>query len=231
MLFSSFKVTALLTVGWLVPTAVLAQTPEPPVATPAVAAAQLAPDSTASQRSPRPLFKVGTGLIRGIQFGGYSGLQLPLSVGIEHELRPGWTVYGNAYSSFSVYRRRYLNEFRRSLVPEMGAELGVRRYYNQEKRRQLGRSNGPFNGNYLALQAASSFRNFYNHLTSSRHLYHNHSALTALWGAQRRIGGHGLLDFYAGVGIGTAGRFSNTSYRFNRVQVAPELGLKLSFVW
>jgi hypothetical protein len=201
------------------------------------AAAQVPSRDSASTPSPpattRPwLFKLGTGLTRGFAWGGYGGLTLPLVVGAEGVLGPGWNLYANGFGSFYVGGNRVAD------VPiglrEFGGEVGLRRYYHQAKRQAQGRAHGPFTGNYVGLQSTSTWYYFRNR---GVHLRYAYSTLTAVWGLQRRLGGHGLVDAYVGGGLANqrrTGDYDAVSGRYELVrfplQLLPELGLKLSLV-
>jgi|GEM_PF-6576261 len=202
---------------------VTAQTPAPP------------PELPASPVAPaRPLLlKLGTGLTRGFAWGGYAGLTVPVVLGAEVVLAPGWNLYANGFSGFYVGGGRF-HEGPAVRLRELGGELGLRRYYNQTKRQAKGRAHGPFTGNYVGLQTSSSW--YYYRPQTEDQLRYDYSTLTAVWGLQRRWGGHGLLDAYVGVGLANLvrGRYEPatdrfTTYRFPP-QLWPEFGLKLSLV-
>lgn len=183
------------------------------------------------------LFKLGTGLTRGAEFSGYAGVTVPFAIGAEYVVKPGWNVYINAVPGINAGgRQNSFDRYSYVYLRTVTADLGVRRYYNQEKRRQKGRSTGPFNGNYVALQSSSVW---YNSLYYNRGLQYDYSTLTALWGIQRRLGGHGLVDAYAGGGIANEQQSyreltGNTySYKYKRFppRLDLELGVKLSLVF
>jgi hypothetical protein len=206
------------------PASLLAQT-----STPAAAIAPAAPQPETSRQT---LFKLGTGLTRGFELGGYSGLSVPVVLGVEHHFTPAIAVYGNLFGGLNIGRR---SDYDRSLLRTIGADAGVRYYYNQEKRKAAGRATGPFVGNYFALQTTSSF--YSNHPQNSyngryRYQYDN-TSLSLLWGAQRRLGKHGLLDAYVGAGLENPMMTSyRNGYPENKRQLGinAELGLKISLV-
>ncbi|TGE05403.1 hypothetical protein [Hymenobacter fodinae] len=179
------------------------------------------------------LFKVGTGLTHGFEFGGFSGLSIPVVLGVEHHLTPAVSMYGNLFGGLNIVdRTAYYN---RPLLREIGADAGVRYYYNQEKRKQKGRATGPFVGNYLALHSSSSLFSYrtQNSYNVRNYFGYDYSTLNLLWGMQRRIGGHGLIDVYAGGGVSNPFRFSDQD-RFSQYKRRPtpnlEIGVKLSLV-
>ncbi|MDF7810951.1 hypothetical protein [Hymenobacter sp. YC55] len=204
--------------------------------TPVESVAPVALNETAAT-SRAVLFKLGTGLIRGAEFSGYAGVTLPFAVGAEYAVKPGWNIYVNGVTGINAGGGQ--NSFDRSryvYLRTVSADLGVRRYYNQEKRRKNGRSTGPFTGNYVALQSSS---NWDNNLYYNRGLRYDYSNLVALWGMQRRLGGHGLVDAYAGGGIANDEQvyreLTNNYYSYKYKRFPPrldlELGVKLSLVF
>ncbi|TGD78442.1 hypothetical protein [Hymenobacter wooponensis] len=210
--------------------------------TPAVALAQSTPSGTpveASALAQTPespakstLFKIGTGLSQGFEFGGYSGLSVPIVLGVEHHLASAVSLYGNLFGGLNIIRRQ---DYDRPLLREIGADAGVRYYYNQEKRKQKGRDTGPFVGNYLALHSSSSLFSYrrQNSYNVRNYFSYDYSTLNLVWGMQRRIGGHGLIDAYAGAGISNPFRFSDQD-RISQYKRRPtpnlELGVKISLV-
>jgi len=180
------------------------------------------PDSVAAPARPQgTLIKLGTGVVTpGFELGGYRGLYIPLLISIEHHLTSGISLYGNGFSGFRVTNlyNSTSDYYRSYTVGNYGFEAGIRRYYNQEKRRQKGMVTGPFVGNYVALQASSVFRN-------SFYRDYRYSGLTALWGTQRRMGKYGWFDAYAGAGVGHAGNYYSSN---NYYGLLLELGLKFS---
>lgn len=191
------------------------------------------PDSLRLQPSPSvppgsgTLLKVGTGFTRGLS-SGYWGLTAPVVLGVEHHLTPALSLYANGFSGFKVGKRqRYFNDKRESIIGEYGFDVGVKYYYNQEKRRQKGRATGPFVGNYLSLQSSSVFT------TTSFLTPYQYSTLTVQWGMQRRLGKYGWLDAYVGAGLGREPGYTYYDYngpirRASQFGIATELGVKLS---
>lgn len=202
---------------------------------PQLTAAQTTPDSVATPAATpgaaRPgagtLLKLGTGFTRGLS-GGYRGLAVPLVLGAEHHLTPALSLYGNAFSGFKIGERpRYGSATRQSIIGEYGFDVGIKYYYNQEKRRQKGRATGPFVGNYLALQSTSAF-------STNEYKPYQYSTLTLLWGMQRRIGKYGWFDAYVGAGLGREPGYTYYDYYAGPIKsasqfgIAAELGIKFS---
>ncbi|WP_324672562.1 hypothetical protein [Hymenobacter sp. GOD-10R] len=198
----------------------------------ASAAGQTVPTAAADSSS-HVLFKGSTGLTRGFAVGEPTGLTLPLVVGVECQVAPHWTVYANGFSGVRLKVNlqnqgsitKYMNLY------NAGADFGVRRYYNQTKRRQRGLATGAFVGNYLALQSTSSW---WNPRTIGRRLRYDFTAVAVLWGLQRRFGNHGLVEAYAGLGLSNdiQAHYTDTGYELQRrlTRVKPEAGIKLGFV-
>lgn len=192
------------------------------------ATAQTADSATTTRRGTGTLVRLGTGVTRGLRLGSYGGSSAPLVLGLEHHLTPALSVYGNGFGGLSIGRRpRYADGWRRSLINEYGFDLGVKYYYNQEKRRQKGRATGPFVGNYVSLQSTSDFS------SSSHENSHQYSTLTVQWGLQRRLGQYGWLEAYVGAGVRRDPGHSFQTYygSFQRApfySIATELGVKLS---
>lgn len=202
------------------------------------------PDSAArATTAPAPparplLLKMGTGLTRGFFVGGDWGLAVPVVPGAEYQWRPGWSAYADGFCGLRVLRERWAagGPTRHRALHAFGFDAGLRYYYHQGQRRQRGRAAGPFVGNYLALQTASAW--WRGRYTAA--IGYEYTSVTVLWGLQRRLGAHGLLDGYAGLGLWNAehrrGTFYSVVARPDRpltraLQPAPELGLKLSLVW
>ena len=206
-----------LVAGLLTPHLSLAQTPD---------SLQLRPASALPQSS-GTLLKIGTGYTRGLS-SGYWGLAVPVVLGVERHLTPALSVYANGFSGFKPGKRqRYFNDKRESIIGEYGFDVGVKYYYNQEKRRQKGRATGPFVGNYLSLQSSSIFT------TTSFLTPYQYSTLTVQWGMQRRLGKYGWLDAYVGAGVVREPGYTYYDYngpirRASQFGIATELGVKLS---
>ncbi|RSK49503.1 hypothetical protein [Hymenobacter rigui] len=220
MRIASLAATAALptALALLITASAVAQTTEP-------ATSQPAPATTEGSGT---LIKLGTGLTRGFAIGGYNGLSLPVVLSAEHHLTPTLSVYGNTFASLEMGRRyQFFDSRHQSRLGDYGFDLGVKYYYNQEKRRQQGRTTGPFQGNYLALHSNSTFN------PDSYRLSYQYSTLTVVWGMQRRIGKYGWFDAYIGGGIGREpgytynGYYGPTKYAA-RFGFAPELGIKFS---
>jgi hypothetical protein len=54
---------------------------------------------------PATLFKLGTGLTRSLNIGGYLGFSLPLMAGLERQCAPDWSAYGNMSSGWRMGNR------------------------------------------------------------------------------------------------------------------------------
>jgi hypothetical protein len=177
---------------------------------------------------PATLLKLGTGITRGLTIGGYMGTALPLVAGVERHYAPAWSVFGNVSSGWRIGARTAAPDHgtRAAYLTELGLDLGVRHYYNQEKRQAAGRATGPFVGNYVALQGSTSFTPNY-----APKLYHQISAVSALWGTQHRLGGHGLMDAYVGGGLETRQVGLRRQVGMPPLSLHLEAGLKFSLVF
>ncbi len=208
------------------------------------ALAQEAPISAAAPASdaapvaaepPRVLFKLGTGITNGTGYGGFDGLTLPIIPGLEWQFAPGWSATANGSASWNFGPRRYTSGADRwgPSLGQLSLDASVRHYYHQDKRRQLGRRTGPYQGPYVALQVGNYFYSFRSYNSYARHRYteYTYSNLMLLWGTQRRLGGHGLLDAYIGGGLDNSSRNYDGGNSYHRqLGLALELGLKLSLV-
>ncbi|QJX47014.1 DUF3575 domain-containing protein [Hymenobacter taeanensis] len=212
----TFYLVLALSLGASAPASVLAQT------TPAlpITPTQTPPSKVEITKS--TLFKLGTGLTRGFEWGGYSGLAVPVVLGVEHHLTPAISLYGNLFGGLNIGRR---SDYNQSLLRTIGADAGVRYYYNQEKRKEKGRATGPFVGNYFALQTTSSFYSNHpqNSLNEAYRYQYDNTSLSLLWGAQRRVGKHGLFDAYVGAGLENP---QFISYRNGYPEYKRQLGIK-----
>lgn len=204
-----------------VPLIARAQSSSPPPPEAVVLAA------TESVPTKNTLFKLGTGLTRGINSGSYSGLTVPIVLGVEHHVTPAIALYGNLFGAVSIGRR---SDADRYLLREIGAEAGARYYYNQEKRRLKGHATGPFAGNYVALHTdASVYSKRYQYPSREVYRYtYDYSSVNLLWGMQRRIGSHGLFDLYAGVGV--ANHYNRRYFSDNPLGPNIVSGVKISLV-
>lgn len=173
------------------------------------------------------LLKVGTGFTRGLS-SEYWGISVPVVVGAEHHLTPALSVYGNGFAGIKLGRSNQLSDgSRSSLIGDYGFDVGVKYYYNQEKRRQKGRETGPFVGNYLSLQSSSLFT------TAGFRTPYNYSTLTVQWGMQRRLGKYGWFDAYVGAGLRRDASYTYYDYTgpirsVPQLSIATELGIKFS---
>lgn len=183
-----------------------------------------APDSTSTPTRPQgTLVTLGTGIVTpGFEFGGYSGLSLPLVLSVEHHLSPAVSAYANGFSGFHM-GTGVLDQYKRFDVGYYGFDAGIRYYYNQEKRRQKGRPIGPFVGNYIGLQTSSVFR------PNAYFTDYRYSSLTAVWGMQRRLGKYSWLNTYVGAGVGrNADHYYLPQFNKSRYGLQLELGAKVS---
>lgn len=204
-------------------------------ATLATSAAE-APSTTDAPVRVGPLPKLGTGLVDGAGYGGFNGLSLPLILGIEQQLVPGWTATLNGTGLWNIGERRGLSSSGREglQLEQLSVDAGIRHYYNQEKRRTKGRRTGPYEGPYVALKLNNYFRRDLPYNFNRRSFEYDYSSLTALWGVQRQLGGRGLLDAYIG-----AGAANSRTYRYNPastptqsrvLDLGLELGVKISLI-
>lgn len=160
------------------------------------------PDFAAPAAPHRTLLKAGTGLTRGFDWGGSAGLSLPVVLGAEHTLVPNWSVYGNAFTGIQVLRpERFRSYSRTPIFRGIGLDAGVRYYYHQAKRAARGRAAGPFVGNYVALHVPTTTIWVLQPNTDAVRIGYKQTAIMGIWGLQRRLGGHGLLDAFAGIGV------------------------------
>ncbi|MBO3271116.1 hypothetical protein [Hymenobacter defluvii] len=184
---------------------------------------------------PNTLFKLGTGLTRDSGYGSYSGLLLPITLGVERQLTPKFSVYGNISPMLQTGGRYRTNDRSFVQLARINTDLGARYYYNQIKREQRGRAHGPFIGNYLALQLSNdwySYKPYY--ATDMRRQYgYDYSGVTVLWGMQRRIGKWGLFDGNVGLGVGNHSKYTynyatNTGEIKRPLSPIAELNIRLS---
>ncbi|NVO85459.1 hypothetical protein [Hymenobacter terrestris] len=191
-------------------------------------------------RRPRPLFKLGTGLTDGAGFGDYRGLTLPLVLGAEQQLAPGWSATLNGTSLWNIGQRRGFGSSERDglNLRQLGVDVGIRHYYHQEKRQAKGRRTGPYQGPYVALHFGNYFDRRFSYNYGPMYSYtrsdlnYDYSTLTARWGVQRRLGGRGLLDAYIGGGLANPRTYHSyigamPEYRRN-LSLGLELGVKIS---
>lgn len=175
----------------------------------------------------RPLLlRIGLNAGRSFHNGDFLGwgLKLPVAVGAEYALSSKFTLYGQLDADLITIRPAYARAEQYSRVPGASLGLGARYYYNQAGRARHNRAHGPFVGNYLALEA---------HLETHRYASfadrYSEPSLLLLWGAQRRLGSHFLLDLSAGTGLGYFPGLRD-SYYPSRVGLTTQLNLGLYFV-
>jgi len=186
---------------------------------------------------PNTLFKLGTGLNRESGYGSYSGLLLPITLGVEHKFTRKISVYGNLSPMLRTGGIGYRpNDEPFLQLSRINVDLGARYYYNQEKREQRGRAHGPFVGNYLALQFNNDWYSYKPYYTTNmrRQYQYDYSGIAVLWGMQRRIGNWGLFDGNVGAGIGnnyikyTYNYATNTQSTKRLLRVIVELNARIS---
>ena len=192
-----------------------------PTAEPAVPAA--AKPGPVAAFKPTTLLKLGTGLTRQVVYGPGTGFIVPVVLGAERQLAPEWSVYGNLTGVSRFSKRPYYQEAASlAMLTGLGLDLGVRRYYNLAKRQAKGRASGPLVGNYLALETTTDLFRY------KARFYHESTSLVALWGLQRRLGGHGLVDAYAGLGIESL--YWDSNFFGESIVPMVQVGLKISLV-
>ena len=172
---------------------------------------------------PTTLLKLGTGLTRQTVYGPGTSILVPVVLGAERQFSAKWSAYGNLTGVSRFSKRPYYQEDASvAMLTGLGLDLGVRRYYNLAKRQAKGRASGPLVGNYLALETTTDFFRY------RARLYHESTSLVALWGMQRRLDGHGLVDAYAGLGIESL--YWDSSFFGESILPTVQAGLKISLV-
>lgn len=192
------------------------------------AEAQTLASATTPGGNPEPakkalLMKLATGFTRPYPTA-YSVGTVPLVAGLEYALPTGWSLYVNGVSGFFVS----VGQPNLVQLGVGGFEAGVRHYYNQPRRQQRGRRTGAGIGNYWALQTASLWQE-----STAYQAAYEYTAGTAQWGLQRRLGGHGLFDASLGLGVYNPERTSGfrSEIRTRKLELLPEVGVKLGLVW
>ncbi|GGF05372.1 hypothetical protein [Hymenobacter cavernae] len=187
--------------------------------------------------SHRALVKLGLGLDRGLAYNGYSGLIVPVTLGVERPLTSAFSFYGNFTAAFRLVRTiRYCYPQPAPLIRRSIIAVGGRYYYNQASRIRHGHGTGSFSGNYLTLQASTDVNPIFRYASLERYIYYDFSALSALWGMQRPLGSLFVYDLNAGVGLANNGRFltydtrTSSYYLDRRLALLPELSLRLSVI-
>lgn len=184
----------------------------------------------------RTLLKVGTGLTRGFELGSFTGLSVPVVLGVEHTVAPNWTVYGNAFTGLQVVpSERYWYSRQLPFVRSAGFDAGVRYYYHQAKRQAKGRAAGPFVGNYVALHIPTTSALLYRPSSGAYRLGYDYTAVMGVWGLQRRLGRHGLIDAFVGAGLSNPriSQYNSQTSTFEarrQLGIATELGIRLSLI-
>ncbi|GAA4034729.1 hypothetical protein GCM10022409_18970 [Hymenobacter glaciei] len=200
-------------------TALTARAQTAPV--PANATAPAAPAAVAPEFQRTTLLKFGTVLTNRTLSGIGQIVPVPLQLGIERRLSSKLAITGSLDALGIAGRvRPFANSEYGFRVFKLGAELGVRRYYRADAH-PITRAYG---GNYVALNArAEAFPYF-------GQLYPGGLGLSAQWGMQRRLGSHGLVDAFAGLGAETVPLlWSGLGVRLP-VSATVELGVRLSLV-
>ncbi|WP_197062962.1 hypothetical protein [Hymenobacter sp. APR13] len=198
----------------------------------AVVPSGVASEVTASHST---LLKFGTGLTRGFDWGGSGGLSLPLVLGAEHVVASNWSLYGNAFTGIQVLRPEHLSYSKTPVFRGIGLDAGVRYYYHQAKRAARGRAAGQFVGNYVALHVPTTSIWVLQPNTDAVRIGYKQTAIMGIWGLQRRLGGHGLLDAFAGVGVNNHrvrgyNEATITLQTRRKLGFETEIGLRLSLV-
>lgn len=213
MRVNTLAAPAVLALSLLITTPTLAQTP----------AATLPPAAPI-----RPLLKLG--LVAGNEhaISSYHGISVPVFVGIEQQLTPGWTLTLNGTSSWHVGRRDFSNlGYRSPLVTQLSFDAGIRHYYHQARRQERGYRTGPYEGPYVGLQTRTIFSPIpYN----NNQLRYDYSNVSLAWGMQRRLGGHGLLDAYLSGGLANPAMFQYEGQYQRQLGISLEAGVKLSLI-
>lgn len=197
-----------------------------PLASQAQATTEPAAPTDAPDFKPLTLLKLGTGATRGLTVGGFMGTAVPVALGVERQFAPSWSAYGNVSSGWRIGARTAAPDGHTRIsayLTELGADLGVRRYYHQAKRQAEGRQAGPFVGNYVAAQVSTSFTPNY-----APKLFYRYTALSLVWGTQHRIGGRGLVDAHIGGGVAT--RLPGQDYQNKDLWLHLEASLKFSLL-
>ena len=189
-----------------------------PAAAPAAAVAPVAGPGI----QPTTLLKLGVALTNRTLLGFGRVVPLPLLVGLERRLSSNWALTGNATMlSIAGYRAGFSREGYGLRVLRVGAELGVRRYYRAEGHA----TTGAYGGNYVALAGRGEAMPY------GALLFPGGLGLSAQWGVQRRVGGHGLADAFVSLGAETyPGGWGNSQPFAGAVSPTIELGLRLSLV-
>jgi hypothetical protein len=116
---------------------------------------------------------------------------------------PAWTLLGEVSPAFTRYRPNATAETRASLG--LRGQVAGRYYYNRERRLLRGRNAANFAANYLSVALGTGLGKN-SHETPS-FLYQNtgRQFVTAdvgvVWGAQRRLGRYGFVDYNVGVAV------------------------------
>ena len=161
---------------------------------------------------------------------------MPLILGIEQQLAPGWSATLNGTSLWNIGRRRSLSSSGREglNLRQLSADVGIRHYYHQAERRAKGRRTGPYEGPYVALQLNNYFSRDLPYNFNQHSFNYDYSSLSVLWGVQRQLGGRGLLDAYIGGGVANSRTYryygGPTPERSRALELGLELGVKISLM-
>ncbi|WP_210518317.1 hypothetical protein [Hymenobacter terricola] len=114
-----------------------------------------APAQTTVASASKLLLKVGLNPGRSLRWSGFYGLaaRLPVSIGAEYSLGSRFTLCGQFDSDFRLSTQNVAYGDQRFVIPTGALGVGARHYYNQAGRERHNRAQGPFVGNYLALEA------------------------------------------------------------------------------
>ncbi|GAB3635654.1 hypothetical protein GCM10027422_12440 [Hymenobacter arcticus] len=175
------------------------------LATGALHAQSLAPDSTQAQVPQRPptlLSKAGLRLTRLRYSHDNQAWQflLPLSLGAEYRAAPRISIYtqleADLLTSYASGRRRGGQS---GAVSAASAALGVRYYYGRAHQA------APIFGRYLALEGSADWEQLTTSTLRSARRRTSPAVLTpgvyVLWGVQHRLRPHLLYDLNAGAGV------------------------------
>ncbi|MBT9393078.1 hypothetical protein KLP40_07875 [Hymenobacter sp. NST-14] len=176
----------------------------------------------------RPLLKLGLVVGNEHAISSYHGISVPVFVGLEQQLTPGWTLTLNGTSSWHLGRRDFSNlGYRSPLVTQLSFDAGIRHYYHQARRQERGYRTGPYQGPYVGLQTRTIFSPI---PSSNNQLRYDYSTISLLWGTQRRLGGHGLLDAYLSGGLANPRVYGVENTYQHRLGISLEAGVKLSLI-
>lgn len=155
----------------------------------------------------KTMFKIGFAPTAG--WGGYYNFITSFInvIALEHKVTAPVSVLVEVRNHFSGEGNRF--------GYGVGGSAGVRYYYSINRRMREGKSANNFSNNYLSTQASGIIRG-----TGE---YKSHIGGALLWGAQRRLGRVGYIDFNAG----PMGRYST----FGGFAYGAVVNLSVGFAW